>query len=310
MHIGFHVNKHEYNKYHGENTSDDSGDTEAYNDIHIMATPVSVEHKMQRDASASIMTLASACSTAIKDIRKYADNVCIQVFITGPRNGKPDSELEEMKNISTSARVYVHGSYINSPWKERTHVLRNELRLANNIMAHGVVVHLGRDAKLSKLDKVFAGLELTMVKPYIWLEINSAKPSEHTFETVDKLTDLFVDINDDRIGLCIDTAHLYACGVNLGSYEAAESWLRDIQWALPNVRKLIHLNDSSAELGSGRDVHENLFHGNIWSAYKKRRAQSGVAAIIEWCQLHKYDIIVERSRRNSMQDIRVVAELI
>jgi len=87
-------------------------------------------------------------------------------------------------------------------------------------------------------------------------------------------------------------------------------WLRSLQWALPRVHKLVHLNDTSAELGSGRDVHENLFHGNLWGAYKKRKHTSGVAAIVEWCQRHGYDIIVERSSRDSMLDIRVLSELL
>lgn len=259
--------------------------------------------------------IIKVCDTAANEIREYITEYdpCVQIFVTGPQSGKPINALAALKNADNiSTKTYVHGSYVDAPWKQHTHVLRTELRLADKLGACGVIVHLAADAKLAKLSKVFDGLELTMPKPWIWLEINSAKSSPRTYETPEKLAALF-DFDVPGIGLCIDTAHLFACGVSLASYEAAETWLRALQWELPNVPKLIHLNDSSTELGSGRDVHENLFYGNIWSMYKKRKHESGVMAIIDWCREHGYDIIVERGGKNKLdpvQDIRVIGELI
>src|SRR5216110_569583 len=50
-----------------------------------------------------------------------------------------------------------------------------------------------------------------------------------------KLRDLFQSIRAKvdpqllRTGLCIDTAHLWSCGVDLSSHEDAEKWLLDLE---------------------------------------------------------------------------------
>jgi deoxyribonuclease-4 len=66
----------------------------------------------------------------------------------------------------------------------------------------------------------------------------------------------------DRVGVCLDTCHLYAAGYDLASPEGYERTLRDFG-RLVGMRKLkaIHLNDSKRERGSRVDRHARAGEG-------------------------------------------------
>jgi deoxyribonuclease-4 len=66
----------------------------------------------------------------------------------------------------------------------------------------------------------------------------------------------------DRLGVCIDTAHLYAAGYDLkADYEGVIGELDRIvglEWV-----RLFHLNDSKTPLGSRVDRHEGIAEGTL-----------------------------------------------
>jgi deoxyribonuclease-4 len=69
----------------------------------------------------------------------------------------------------------------------------------------------------------------------------------------------------DRLGVCLDTAHLFAAGYDLaGGYEAVVGEL-DRVVGLERVH-LLHLNDSKTPLGSRVDRHEQIGKGHLGPA--------------------------------------------
>ncbi len=68
----------------------------------------------------------------------------------------------------------------------------------------------------------------------------------------------------DRIGICFDTCHAFAAGYELRTEEGIRETLAqlDEQAGLSNL-KLIHLNDTKGERGSGLDRHEHIGMGFI-----------------------------------------------
>ena len=68
----------------------------------------------------------------------------------------------------------------------------------------------------------------------------------------------------DRIGVCIDTAHLWGAGYGIGTADAATLTLGKIDSAfgLGQIR-VIHLNDTVTALGGHRDLHARLGEGII-----------------------------------------------
>ncbi len=70
--------------------------------------------------------------------------------------------------------------------------------------------------------------------------------------------------NPDKIGICIDTCHLFAYGYNFRVEMNTMSMFSEL-FDTVGIEKinLIHLNDSKFDLGSKRDQHEHLGKGKI-----------------------------------------------
>ncbi len=83
-----------------------------------------------------------------------------------------------------------------------------------------------------------------------------------TFEEMARLLDAIAPALHHRVGVCADTAHLYAAGYDLvGDYDGV--WARcDDALGLTRLG-LLHLNDSKAPLGSHRDRHELIAEGAL-----------------------------------------------
>jgi deoxyribonuclease-4 len=66
------------------------------------------------------------------------------------------------------------------------------------------------------------------------------------------------------VGICIDTAHLFAAGWDIRKAEGLESALRHIEGTVGLDRvRVIHMNDSKMALGSRVDRHEHIGKGKI-----------------------------------------------
>jgi deoxyribonuclease-4 len=70
--------------------------------------------------------------------------------------------------------------------------------------------------------------------------------------------------HDERIGICIDTQHLWASGVRYETAAEADAVIGSLAAAVGMARvRCLHLNDSKVPFGSNRDRHENLGKGTI-----------------------------------------------
>jgi deoxyribonuclease-4 len=71
----------------------------------------------------------------------------------------------------------------------------------------------------------------------------------------------------ERLGVCLDTAHLWAAGVELSEPDAIDRLLAVADARLgPGRLAMIHLNDSKSALGSRLDRHEHIGAGRIGEA--------------------------------------------
>lgn len=67
-----------------------------------------------------------------------------------------------------------------------------------------------------------------------------------------------------RIGLCVDTAHLFAAGYDLRKPEEVTRVVGEVEAVTGlDALRLIHLNDSKASCGSHLDRHEHIGEGTI-----------------------------------------------
>lgn len=70
--------------------------------------------------------------------------------------------------------------------------------------------------------------------------------------------------SQDRLGVCLDTCHLFAAGYDFGDRETFNTLVRDFDASIGLSRlKVIHANDSKKERGSRIDRHEHIGQGLI-----------------------------------------------
>ncbi len=103
---------------------------------------------------------------------------------------------------------------------------------------------------------------------------------------------------ESRLGVCLDTAHLFAAGYDLVSaYDAVISDL-DAVIGLGKVG-LLHLNDSKAALGSRVDRHEHIGEGRLGPApFRRIMTDPRLARVPKLIETPKGDEAQRADRRN------------
>jgi deoxyribonuclease-4 len=84
----------------------------------------------------------------------------------------------------------------------------------------------------------------------------------HRFEHLAAILERMDD--RERIGVCLDTCHLFAAGYDIRTSKCYKSTLREFDRLIGiKAIKAIHVNDSQKELGSRVDRHCHIGHGFI-----------------------------------------------
>ena len=105
-----------------------------------------------------------------------------------------------------------------------------------------------------------------------------------SFEEMAKLIERIPPPHRKRVGVCVDTAHIFAAGYDIvNDYDGV--WARfDDVIGRPRLR-LMHLNDSKVPLGSRKDRHELIGEGAIGEGAFRRIMNdpllAGIGKIIE-----------------------------
>jgi deoxyribonuclease-4 len=208
----------------------------------------------------------------------------IQIFNQSPRMWRPTAYTEDdyvefqqaIKGTQIKA-VLIHAVYlINSASEDREirakslTSLVHSLRVGEGIGATGVVLHPG-SAKKGDVPRAIkrAG---TVIKRALsesdhcplYLEDTAGAGGTlgRSFEELSEL--LEAAGGDDRLGLCLDSCHLYAYGYDVSTPEGLRATLDECD-RLVGLDRLhaLHLNDSMTPLGSNRDRHAVLGEGEL-----------------------------------------------
>jgi deoxyribonuclease IV len=119
--------------------------------------------------------------------------------------------------------------------------------------------------------------------------------------TFEQLADIICRIPDSlqpRIGICVDTCHVWAAGYDIRTaYDEVFARLDDAV-GLERVR-LFHLNDSVGGLGSRRDRHAHIGQGALGDVTFRRLLQDDrFARIPKLLETPKDDDVLAADRRN------------
>ncbi len=145
-----------------------------------------------------------------------------------------------------------------------------ELERCAALRLHYLVSHPGNymDDRGSGLqrnaDAIGIALERVPGKVMLLLEMTAGAGTVlgSTFEEMAALIEMIPRPYRDRVGVCVDTAHVFAAGYDIvNDYDGV--WARfDDVLGRPRLR-MMHLNDSKVPLGSRKDRHELIGEGAI-----------------------------------------------
>ncbi|MCG0278900.1 MAG: deoxyribonuclease IV [Thermanaeromonas sp.] len=251
------------------------------------------------------LSIAQGLPKAVSMAKHIGANT-FQFFTRNPRGGRArqigENEIKDWSEVRPQNDIYpvvAHLPYtvnLAAPaGKLRDFaalVLREDLERVKIIGGEYIVTHPGRHKgnKTEALKLLAAIIHENFLYhqgqgPMLLLETMAGQTGE-----LGSLEDLkqVLDMLDwaPQIGICLDSAHLFAAGWNLKSSTGCDDLVAalEVKFGLERI-KVLHLNDSLAPLGSNRDRHACIGEGEL--------GEEGISTIINHPFLGSLPMILE-----------------
>jgi deoxyribonuclease IV len=260
--------------------------------------------------------------------KNAADLGCevFQIFTRSPQGGpapKIDEEVvkkfkQEMAD-NNQKECYIHAPYYvnfasaNPKTREASiRVIREELERGSLIGAKCLMTHLGSSKDFSRDEalKFVASGVTEVVADYkgstkFLLEISAGAGNVigDTFDELHKILEYVKYDNAEafnKIGICLDSAHMFASGYDIKTKGGFESTMEIIEKTVGSTKiKVIHANDSKVGLNERKDRHDHIGDGKI--------GEEGFKNLIK--SFPEVDFILETKHDKVAQDIEKLKQL-
>ncbi|HLI90145.1 MAG TPA: deoxyribonuclease IV [Ktedonobacteraceae bacterium] len=234
----------------------------------------------------------------------------IQIFASNPTGWRPPRDdprgcaaFVEATHTYNLVPVVLHAPYLinlASPddliWEKSVTLLTWTMQRGTQLGAQFVVFHTGShrgSGVEAGIARIAQGIERILRDtqradaPLLLLEndVGAGDSLGHSFEQLATILALFPH-ERERLGVCLDTAHLWGAGHDISSAASARQVLHHFAQSVGLERlKVIHLNDTAKALGSHRDVHTRLGEGII--------GKEGLRALLSDPRLDHAAVILE-----------------
>jgi len=243
-----------------------------------------------------------------KAIERGTERGCrsIQIFNQSPRMWKPtvyrDEDVAAFREAMAASpidAVLIHAVYLLNCASEDPEIrakslasLTHSLRAGAAIGASGVVLHPG-SAKTGDVGEALARAGAAIGEALaesegcqLHLE-NTAGAGGTLGRSFEELARLLEGAGaSERLGVCLDSCHLFASGYDVRTAKGVSGVLREATRRLGRGRvRSLHLNDSQTPLGSNRDRHANIGSGEL--------GEDGCAAFLSAPGLQRLACVLE-----------------
>jgi deoxyribonuclease-4 len=207
----------------------------------------------------------------------------LQVFTQSPRTWRPTNHdpANFVRFRERRAEVGLHGVLCHAlylcnlaapddeVYEKSVAAMRNTMQVACAIGADAVVFHVGShlgSGFATGLERVVPAMEqvLELCTDETWLLMeNSAGTGGTIGRSIDELAAIYERLDrHPRLGVCLDSCHLYASGVDVTDTTRLDALLDEVESSIGLDRlRALHVNDSAEPLGSNRDRHANIGEG-------------------------------------------------
>ena len=238
-----------------------------------------------RDLLGAHMSIAGGLHLALTRGRDVGCSV-VQIFLKNQRQwtARPytDSEVREFRAAwkATGVRVvFAHANYlinlatpVAAEWRRAVDVFHDELERAEALGLPFVVIHpgshraAGLDEGIRRVARAIDVLHDRMRGERVRIVLENTAGGGATigrsFEELAAVVDAVRE--PDRVGVCLDTCHLFAAGYDIRTPDGYETTIGRCRRLLGLRRvRAFHLNDAKQPPGSGLDRHEKIGRGHL-----------------------------------------------
>jgi deoxyribonuclease-4 len=222
------------------------------------------------------------CSGGVKKALGRAEEIgadAVQLFVQSPRAWRfpeHDPAVLERFRAERPAGALVHAIYLvnlaspeDEVYEKSIATMRSTVDTACAMGADAVVFHVGSHLGAgfeTGLGRAVPAIEqvLERCRDDTWLLMeNSAGAGGTIGRSIEELDVLLERLGrHERLGVCIDSCHLYVSGWDVTDPETLNRLVDELDERIGLDRlRAIHVNDAEAELGSNRDRHANVGEG-------------------------------------------------
>jgi deoxyribonuclease-4 len=230
--------------------------------------------------------IGAHCSGGVKGALDKAVEIgadAVQLFTQSPRAWKPPTPDPDTYEAFRARReetgigaVFCHAIYLvnlaapkDEVYEKSLVAMRSTMEIAGAIEADGVVFHVGSHLGSGfehGLERVLPAMEQVLegCSERTWLLMeNSAGAGGTIGRSIEELATLFEKLDrHPRLGVCLDSCHLYVSGRDVTDPELVDAVLRELDETVGLDRlRCLHVNDAKTALGSNSDRHDNILDG-------------------------------------------------
>ena len=196
--------------------------------------------------------------------------------------------------------------YSNSVATLTTELLRcDQLHIQYLVTHMGSHLGAGREKGLKRIVEAINSAFSAAENSVMLLLENTAGTKNSMGGSFGDIAGIIDALDSKRVGVCLDTCHLFASGYELRTPDGLDRTLEDFNSRIGLEKlKLIHLNDSKGDLGSGLDRHEHIGLGAI--------GETGFKTILGCEKIRALPFILETpidSRRDDLGNMLVARDL-
>lgn len=242
--------------------------------------------------------------TSVKNIGSVLETVkstkcsCCQVFLKDKKISSFESEELKTFCVENEKSCYIHCPYetnmasldINN--RNRSHISTvNHLKQALDFPC-SCVVHIGTGTlqnlseEINKMNVPVGKFEKNRCPLLLEVAAGQGKSLGRSAEEMRKLFEM-LESPSGRIGICLDTQHLFASGeCDFSSHESVVKLFDSMENA--GTIGMVHLNDSFVPFGKRVDRHEAIGQGYIWS-----KDMTSLTSFVSICSEKQIDTVME-----------------
>ncbi len=249
-----------------KSTSGDSGEERRPR----LGAHMSIAGGHHRAVAAAVAAGCDALQVFTKNTNQWASKPLADAEVTAFREACANAKLGAL--VAHNSYLINLGSPDDGLWERSIQAMVVEVERAEQLGINELVFHPGSHMGAGEeagIERVAAGVKEVLARTAgsaVWLDLESTAGQGNSLGCrLGQIGAILRRVESaDRLGVCLDTCHLFAAGYDFGTRAAYDTMMDELEDVVGVDRvRVWHLNDSVKGLGSRVDRHAGIGRGQI-----------------------------------------------